>query len=598
MKSVIRNIFQNYIPDWITLKPNVEKNWNAALQTFEGHCDYVEAVAFSHDSKLLASADNNTIMIWDMSTGSLLQTLRNDIPTKILSFSHDSKLLGSASRGREVNIWNVDAGFLQHTFRGHGVWVTAIALSQDLKLLALQSSGNILIWNISIDALQQTLKRSDESRVESSAFSHDSELLALASSYIIEIWNISTNSLHQRLDMSYTPVTRFIAWSHDLKLFASKSFRAIDIWDISIDSIKKTFRHDDVIVRRAAFSHDSKLLASTSEKAVKIWDISIDSFQQTLDSHSDGKLFSNDSKLLASANKKKVMIWNTSTDSLHQTLDGHDDLMRYTFSPDSQLLASADLRAIRIWNISMGILSETFDSHFDIFTYIEFSHDSKLIASVSGHQTVTIRNISNGSVRQTLLDDDSFWSVVFSHDSKLLASSTYKKIKIWDINTCVIQQTFDHSDLVHYLVGTVAFSHDSKLLASSGANTIKIWDINTGFVQQTVAINNYITSLSFDSADSNLLTNTGYIKIKKTGFLITSKSSQEEDDEVVYFRGLNISESWITWNNQNLLWLPPDYRSRISLSPSRSIVAIDRGPGGMASVMKFSLAILGNLLGD
>ncbi|KAH6704109.1 NACHT domain-containing protein, partial [Leptodontidium sp. MPI-SDFR-AT-0119] len=38
-KSIVREMFEKYIPSWIQRKPRVEAHWNAMLQTLEGHSD-------------------------------------------------------------------------------------------------------------------------------------------------------------------------------------------------------------------------------------------------------------------------------------------------------------------------------------------------------------------------------------------------------------------------------------------------------------------------------------------------------------------------------------------------------------------------------
>jgi WD40 repeat protein len=57
--SLTRDRFKEEEPKWITIKPAMTDKWSACLQTFEGHSDSVNSVAFSHDSTRLASASEN-----------------------------------------------------------------------------------------------------------------------------------------------------------------------------------------------------------------------------------------------------------------------------------------------------------------------------------------------------------------------------------------------------------------------------------------------------------------------------------------------------------------------------------------------------------
>ncbi|KAK6592342.1 vegetative incompatibility protein HET-E-1 [Botrytis cinerea] len=525
--SIIRNTFHNYTPNWILQEPNTDLEWNAVLQTLEGHSLGVRSVAFSADSKLLASASNDhTIKIWDAATGTLQQTLEGHSgEVRSVAFSADSKLLASASDDHTIKIWDAATGTLQQTLEGHSGRVNSVAFSADSKLLASASDDHtIKIWDAATDTLQQTLE-GHNNIINSVAFSADSKLLASASDdHTIKIWDAATGTLQQTLE-----------------------------------------EHSDW-VHSVAFSADSKLLASASnDHTIKIWDAATGTLQQTLEGHSGevrSVAFSADSKLLASASDDRtIKIWDAATGTLQQTLEGHSGEVRsVAFSADSKLLASAsDDHTIKIWDAATGTLQQTLEGHSDWVRSVAFSADSKLLASASDDCTIKIWDAATGTLQQTLEGHSGeVLSVAFSADSKLLASASRDRtIKIWDTATGTLQQTLEgHSDWVR----SIAFSADSKLLASgSDDHTIKIWDAATGTLQQTLEGHIGARSLSFDITNSILITDIGCFRLN-INTNIPSHSSSRAINNGTYRQGLSIDEFWVIWNDQNLLWIAPDFR--------------------------------------
>lgn len=75
--SQIRELFKKEEPDWVISNPKMEANWDACLQTLEGHDSLVSSVVFSADGQRLASSSRDkSVKIWDTYSGECLKMLQ------------------------------------------------------------------------------------------------------------------------------------------------------------------------------------------------------------------------------------------------------------------------------------------------------------------------------------------------------------------------------------------------------------------------------------------------------------------------------------------------------------------------------------------
>ncbi|KAK4677649.1 NACHT and WD40-domain containing NOD-like receptor 2 [Podospora pseudoanserina] len=289
-RSITRGIFKQEERKWITSGPIVEDSWNACRQTLEGHSDSVYSVAFSPDSKWIASGSEDcTIKIWHLETGSCQQTLEGHSSwVRSVVFSPDSKWIASGSGDCTVKIWDLETGSCQQTLEGYSSWVYSVVFSPDSKWIASGSDDRtIKIWDLETGSYQQTLE-GHSSSVYSVVFSPDSKWIASGSvDPTIKIWDLETGSCQQTLE-GHSSSVRSVVFSPDSKWIASGSEdRTIKIWDLETGSYQQALEGHSSSVSSVAFSPDSKWIAlGLADRTIKIWDLETGLYQQTLEGHS------------------------------------------------------------------------------------------------------------------------------------------------------------------------------------------------------------------------------------------------------------------------------------------------------------------------
>jgi WD40 repeat protein/tRNA A-37 threonylcarbamoyl transferase component Bud32 len=274
-----------------------------------------------------------------------------------VAFSPDSKTLASGSMDKTIKLWDTQTGTLRQTLTGHINGVHALAFSPDRMTLASGSDDKtIKLWDAQTGALKQTLAGSN-SAVHTLVFSPDGKLLASGSTdKAVKLWNIQSGEIKQIL-MGHSDVVKTVAFSPDGKQLASGSDdKTIKLWDAQTGALRQTLTGHSSGVHAVAFSPDGMTLASASiDKTIKLWDAQTGALKQTLAGHTNGihalAFLPNGKQLASGSNDKTIKLWDTQTGALRQTLTGHSDsVMSVEFSPDGKQLASgSDDKTVKLW---------------------------------------------------------------------------------------------------------------------------------------------------------------------------------------------------------------------------------------------------------
>jgi WD40 repeat protein len=605
--SVIRRAYTDELPQWLTRLLQTPKDWDQEWLSLEGHRDWVGVLAFLPDDLLLASGSrDNTVKLWDITTGAAGGTLEGHTDSVLaLTFSPDGQLLASASSNESIRLWRAKSGAACGILEGHSDDIGALAFTPDSLLLASASDDTtIRLWSPAMVEARGTLIGHTD-KVKCAIFMPDgSYLLSTGLDATVKVWNVETMSIIRtvKLSVAETVMARFnqhgeIVFSPNCQLLAVKSEdNLIGLWNITTGAAILVYAELDLYRFSLVFSPYSRFItSSTGQNSHEIWDVQT----QKRDVVPNGVravsvAFSIDGQFLALGSDTGIislLIFNSMPAN-----EDYNDQPRYistiAFSSDgSQLVSGSSSGEIGLLSLLSGKEERVWlENVYDEINVVALHPDCMQIAVVSGC-TLWLSHIDQGEERlitSAVLDiafspagktiatahSNQFWAtktgaeirtlfghsksvtaVTFSSGDDILASgSADKTVRLWQTYSgaqCGILK--GHLDPVW----RVSFSPNSKLLGSSSDNEVLIWNPRT--CELLYKIHTTIDSkwLKF-SADSRIITtkNTAY-------WLPLLLSSAPAGSASTDSYALAIMDKWLTCNMENLLWIPPQYRSDI-----------------------------------
>lgn len=303
--------------------------------TLAGHTDDVAAIAFSENTRTLASLDvSKQLYLWD---------LENSRPETVI----------------DLSAWPTSSARIE-----------SIRISPDgskLAILSITDVPTVKLWDIRAGKSLRTLKWAEPARpLYNYMFSPGWDILAWVAGGTVQLMDVSSGTVGPSL--SHEDALSEWRFSPDGGIFATRTAETISgnftgvvkLWDPRSGTAWHTLAHPD-FVSAMAFSADWERIATASGFGeIRMWDV-------------DGG-------------------YETAL------LSGHNDTVwTLAFSPDGETLASASGDgSVRLWDVNNGQTLATLIGPGKALSDVRFSRYGDWLAAMADNGNITLWGISKG----------------------------------------------------------------------------------------------------------------------------------------------------------------------------------------------------------
>ncbi|ANB15252.1 Dip2p [Sugiyamaella lignohabitans] len=380
------NILEKYIPftiirtsakvrnfDWIDHSQNrgsgaisIKSSLDLVVNLSNNSIEYYSVVSDESSTKKAGPADYTRSYAIDLAGH------RSDI--RALSISSDKKMVVSAANG-SLKLWNIKTNNCLRTFLDCGYILCCSFLPGDALVVTGTKEGTLALYDIASSSIQEELTDAHTGAIWSLDISADGKTLVTASAdKTVKFWEFrivqeevpGTNRTFNKLKLKHTKTLELTDDILAVKLSPDFKLIACSLLDNTVkvfftDTLKfflNLYGHK-LPVLSLDISHDSKLLVTCSaDKNIKIWGLDFGDCHKSLFGHQDSimkVLFEPGTHNFFSASKDKtVKYWDGDKFENIQKLVGHkSEVWSLAIANDASFVVSGSHdKSVRIWELT------------------------------------------------------------------------------------------------------------------------------------------------------------------------------------------------------------------------------------------------------
>ena len=411
----------------------------------------IEAMAVSHDGKLIATSTEDATQVWNMKSGqpvgpSLERVKTREFCPKSILFSPDGSRLLSFIDRRSLRLYETATGRPVGSLLGHEGSITSRSFSSDgSRIITSSLDHTVRVWDASTG--QQTGETlTHEEAVFDAAFSPDGNQIAAAvNNFTVQVWD-------------------------------AKNQRAIG----------SPLKHDDSPVCVEYSPDGTRLVSCGCDRRARIWDA--DTLlpvgdQMVHRDKVDFARFSPDGTRLLTSSNEQVCIWDSRTCRLVGQPIVHDDTVSNAcWGEDGSSLVTVSGGRAYVWTAASQIpFAMPIDIYPSFYSQVSVNRDGSRVvyADILNH-AANIVDVATGEVCAPLLfHDAAVKSAAFSPDGKsIVTASDDGSARVWEAGTGQSRGVrLKHPGKVCFAV----YAPDGeRIITGCEDDKLRVWDARSG----------------------------------------------------------------------------------------------------------------------
>ncbi len=541
------------------------------------HQAQLRTVRFSPSGdRVLTSADDGLVKIWDPATAALLRTLTN-ASSAGSHFSADGRNVISVCLQGGTKVWDTATGRLRSALGGGGIHPSGLSSPEDHRVATLIAPDTVRLWD-GDSGVAVSPPVPFEDPIRNMQMSPDGKIIAIG---------CSSGRIHLRKTATISepgPVLQTRGWIRSLvftpdgeRLMAGTSEGVVAFWDARNGRLIRETAAEKTEISFAVASPDGRLILTMPfQSRPRVWDAQTGSplgpgFGDSL-MVTDARFSAGTHFLVMGTREGTTRLWNPLTfEPISEVFEHEGPIESIDLSPDDRTVVTGSQDGTaRLWNVRMQVPQRPILPLAGRPFALEFDPGGSRMVIAAGRVAQLYDARTGQPIGQPMTHDHTIYSASFSPDgNRISTTSEDRSVRLWRGSTGEPLGPAWHLPEVTW---TARFSPDGTLVAITCRDRLlHLYSASSGLQVGQAFHPSEVIQAQFSPDGGRVLTASldGAARV----FLISSLTNQDR---------LNVAPLFPPMRHKGIVWsavFSPDGQRIVTASADRTARVWDATSG-------------------